>query len=347
MREDWREFLVENGAVIENGQVVSFGNPTRERRIVHAGTMLADLSHRGLIAVHGDDAKSFLLAQFTNDIKQISPQLSQINGYCTPKGRLLAIFHAFQRGDTFYLGTQRDRVEPVIKRLRMFVMRAKATLEDASDSLVHIGLAGPKAANELKAIFPIPEAVFESTQQGDVNVIRLPGAIARFEIIGPVDDVKKIWNSLSVDAAAVGADPWELTDILAGVPAIFDETVEEFVPQMVNLDVIGGLSFKKGCYPGQEIVARMHYLGKLKRRMYLSQCNATVAPRPGNDVYVADTENAEPQKAGKVVNAVLAQDKGYAILSVLEIAKADGPLTLGAPTGSPLTLMPLPYTVDS
>ncbi len=350
MRDDWRVFLTDAGAVIEDGNVVSFGNPTRERRVVNAGGILADLSHEGLIAVHGADAQKHLMGQFTNDVLKVTPELSQVNGYCTPQGRLLAILRLFKRGETYYLSLPRDRVEPIIKRLRMYALNAKVTLEDASETLVRVGVGGPKIASDLARVSSVPEADNQVTQTQNVTVVRLPGMTPRFEIVGDAADVKKIWSSLSVNSTPVGADAWMLTDILAGLPTVTGATVEEFIPQMLNLQSVGGISFNKGCYPGQEIVARTKYLGKLKRRMYLAHSDTSLRPTPGDDVFLAAgtaTDAQEPQKVGKIVCAAPAQDKGFSMLAVLEIARADEPLALAAPIGPPLKLMALPYAVDS
>lgn len=346
MRDDWRACLMDSGAVIEDSTVVDFGNPTRERRVVNAGGVLADLSHEGLIAVRGADAQKHLMSQLTNDVTKVSPQLSQLNGYCTPQGRLLAVMRVFLRGDAYYLALPRDRVEATTKRLRMYALNAKVAIEDAADSLIRIGAAGPKMDVELARFVDVPAAVDQVAQAAGLTVIRLAGITPRFEILGEFDAVKKLWNALTVNAAPVGADAWLLTDILAGIPRVSGATVEEFIPQMLNLQAIGGVSFTKGCYPGQEIVARTKYLGKLKRRMFIAHSDTSRRPNPGDDVFLAPAA-AEPQKVGKIVCAAPAQDKGYSILVVMEIAQEEQALALDAPSGPALRLMALPYSVDS
>jgi folate-binding protein YgfZ len=340
MRQDWQQFLEENGAAVVEGKVTDFGNPTRERKVVTSGSVIADLSHTGIIAAQGEDARQFLLNQFTNDVSQVSDALSQLNGYCNPKGRLLALFRLFMRHDVIHLQVHRGLMEPAMKRLRMFVLNAKVTLDDVSDSFVRIGFAGARAEDELRAVTDaVPEAPDRALTAGGVTIIRLGGIQPRFEILAEVDDMKKIWGRLNVNAAPVGAEAWELLDILAGLPDISPETSEEYVPQMVNLEAVNGLSFKKGCYPGQEIVARMQYLGKLKRRMYrihIEDADVT----PGSDV-VDDSGN----KVGALLRCARAQDNGYEALAVLEIAASDRPLHIGAADSPVIKMAELPYSV--
>ena len=161
MKPDWKHFLVDCGAEFEGDSLVSFGNPERERRIPPQGAILCDLSHFGLITVAGEDAATFLQGQLTNDIQQVTDTHSQLSAYCTPKGRVLATFFITKRQGMYYLSMAKDLLEPTLKRLRMYVMRSKVALEDASMSLVHFGFAAPDGDLRLKEILG-PEAVVYS-----------------------------------------------------------------------------------------------------------------------------------------------------------------------------------------
>ncbi len=345
MREDWKAFLLDAGAVIEDGETENFGNSVRERKVVTTGGIVADLSHTGLISVHGEDAQSFLASQLTNDLTQVSPQLTQVNGYCNPKGRLFAIFRTFVRENVYYLRVPRDLIQALIKRLRMFVLNAKVTLEDASDSLISIGFSSPKGEEELSDVIGrIPSEVNAAVESEGLTIIRIPGPNPRFEIIGEPAEAQKIWAALDVNAAPVGAGCWALLDILAGFPIVTSPTSELFVPQMINLDAVGGISFTKGCYPGQEIVARMRYLGTLKRRMYLAHCEAKELAQPADDIFQHTGQDV--RKVGTVVGAQASQDSGYDLLAVLEITASDKDIYVGD-TDAALALMDLPYAVDT
>lgn len=348
MNAEWRAFLERAGAVLATDQVSHFGRAETELRAALAGDVCCDLSHLGLIAVRGPDSETFLQGQLTCDVRQVTPEHSLIGAYCSPKGRALASFRLFRRGDDRYLELPGQMVEPTLARLRKYVLRAKTVLEDASDALARIGVAGPNAAALLEqALGGIPEeanrvARSEAINSPGITVIRLPGAIPRFELHGPVPEIQAIWNALMPTSTPVGAEPWRLLDILAGTPAVYPETVEAFVPQMLNLQLLDGIGFQKGCYTGQEVVARTHYLGKLKRRMVLARVDSPTPPRPGDPLFSPQADAS--QGAGRLADACRHPDGGYLVLAVALIECAEhGTLQLGDSDGPQLRLEPLPY----
>ncbi|ACL72548.1 YgfZ/GcvT domain-containing protein [Thioalkalivibrio sulfidiphilus] len=349
MKPEWKDFLVDAGAEFDNGSVADFGNAERERRVVVSGDVICDLSHQGLIVAYGEEAGSFLQGQFSNDVLGLASAHSHLNSYCTPKGRMLANFRVFRRGESYYLRMPRAMVESVLKRLRMFVLRSKVTLEDADDALVRIGLSGPRAVEELQtALGDVPSAVNDVLHHNDITAIRVPGPHPRFELYGELEAMKQLWNKLNVRCAPVGAGPWALLDILAGIPNVTPATSEAFVPQMANMQLIGGVSFKKGCYPGQEVVARMHYLGKLKRRMYRVTIDTDQPPAPGTEILGAGGgETEEDQAAGRIVDAQLHPDGKVMALAVLQIAAAEaGGLHLAGEKHPAVSLETLPYSFE-
>lgn len=347
MVSGWKDFLTNAGAEIRDDEVISFGNPDLELRVVTTGNVIADLSHIGLLGVRGEDAQTFLQGQFTNDARAVSEQHSQLTAYCSPKGRMLANGRLFQRSDAFYLGLPCQILGPVLNRLRMYIMRSKVVLEDATDTLVHIGLSGPSAETELQNILgAAPTHINDVIHRQDLTVIRIPGPHPRFELYGDADAMKKLWTALDVQAAPVGLAPWGLLDILAGIPTVYPETADAFVPQMANMQLLDGISFQKGCYAGQEIVARTQFLGKLKRRMYRVHIDADTALKPGDELYAPDTEPA--QSAGRIVDAKPHPDGGFEALAVVQIASAEtGEVRLGGPEGPLLHFSTLPYPFES
>jgi len=343
MISEWKEFLANAGAEFDATGVAHYGSLRRELSVAITGNVFADLSHYGLISVHGEDAETFLQGQFTNDIRKVTDGHSQLSGLCNQKGRLLATFRVFRRGDSYYLCLPATMVEDVIKRLRMFVLRSKVTLEDASDTFVHIGVSGDGAELELRKFAgEWPETVNAAVQAGNHTIIRVPGIHPSYEIFTTVDDARQLWDQLNVQSAPIGADAWQLLDIQAGIPVISPQTREAFVPQMTNLQLIDGVSFQKGCYTGQEIVARMQYLGKLKRRMYRARVESASQLTGEEEIFAADNTQ---QSIGKLVSAAPHPDGGYAILVVLQIASAEGEsgLHLGSADGPLLELETLPY----
>ena len=343
MNEDWANFLRAAGAEFSAEGIASFGNPLREISVALTGVVFADLSHYGLISAQGEEAESFLLAQFTNDLKQVNEKTSQLTGYCNPKGRLLAIMRAFKRDDSLYLSLPASMTEPTLKRLRMFVLRAKVTLEDAGDTYIHLGASGNGVDTIIRdTLGLLPESVNQVAQNHESLVIQVPGPMPRYEIYTSKEMAKSVWNALNVGGAPIASDAWALLNVQAGIPEIVPETTETFIPQMINLQLIDGVSFKKGCYPGQEIVARMQYLGKLKKRMYAAMLLTSQAPAPGSDIY----QQGKNQPVGKVVSLAPHPDSGYALLAVLQIKSAEDvhtELYIEGDDSTLLALTKLPY----
>ena len=342
----WRSFLENSGATILGGRVVHFGNPSRETQMAVSGEVIADLSQRALIAVRGADAEKYLQGQLTNDVHAVTGGHSQLSAHCSPKGRVLACFRVFRREDAIYLALPETLLEPILERLRKYVLLSKLTLE-VETNLAQIGYAGAKGIHHLRDIIsPVPEEVNAVTHPDGISVIRVPGPHPRLELLGTVDALKALWTKLDVHAAPVGADSWALLDILAGVPDIHPETADAFVPQMINLDLLGGISFKKGCYTGQEIVARTHYLGKLKRRMYRLHCPIGEAPARATAIY--NTAQRGDESAGSVIAAQAAPEGGIALLAVLQNeATTHGELRLGSGNGPLCSLQTLPYALEA
>jgi tRNA-modifying protein YgfZ len=269
------------------------------------------LSDWGVIRVAGPDASSFLHGQLTQDIEHLLPGRAALAGYCSAKGRLLASFVAWKPdADEVLLACSADLLAPTLKRLSMFVLRAKCKLTDASDELPLWGVAGEAA-------------------RGEALQLSAAGAVARALRIGEAPALP------ALDPAA-----WAWLEVHSAVPRIVAATVEQFVPQMVNLELVGGVNFQKGCYPGQEVVARSQYRGTLKRRAFVFDSSA--ATRPGQELF----HSADPaQPAGRVANAASLGDR-HALLAEVKLAALDGGfLHLDAPDGPVLLRAPMPYDV--
>ncbi|HJX18803.1 MAG TPA: hypothetical protein VJ437_11490 [Acidiferrobacterales bacterium] len=343
MSTAWRAFLTHAGAVFGDGHILHYGSPEAERRGAANSDILADLSHLAVLRAEGADAQSFLQGQLSNDIHLVSEARAQLSAYCNPKGRMFAIFLIFQRPDgAYYLQLPAALAEPTLKRLRMFILRAKVKLEFVDAEFGRIGLSGPNAEALLKnALGNAPATVYDSITSDDVTIVRLHGPHARFVLHAPLSRLTPLWQTLSAKAMPVGAGPWSWLDIMAGIPVILPGTVEEFVPQMANLELVGGVSFTKGCYPGQEIVARMHYLGRLKQRMLRAHVDATLPPQPGTPVFAPDLPG---QSTGSVLDAQPSPQGGCDLLAVVHLSsKETGELRLANSSGLRLMLKDMPY----
>ena len=286
---------------------------------------ITKLDRYGLLHAAGDDARGFLHAQLTNDFEHLGPGQARYAGWCSAKGRLLATFLVVPCAGGFLLQLSGDLVPAVSKRLSMFILRSKVKLSDVSAAWLLFGLWGTDAASRLAGLGFKPPA-------GKLAVSESQGAI----VVGIDDDRFLLIASPAMQdriKTNATADDWALAEVRAGRPLIMQSTQDQFVPQMVNLELAGGVDFKKGCYPGQEIVARAQYRGAVKRRMYRLR---GAALRPGQDLY---SDDAPGQASGTVVNA--AGDESLAVLQISAV-EAGEPIRV-QPQAAALEILPLPY----
>src|SRR5580698_5795881 len=312
----------------------------------HGAYML--LTQFGVISVSGDDAATFLHGQLTNDTQHLDAANARLAGYCSAKGRLLASFLNWRSGETIRLLVSKDVQAAVQKRLSMFVLRAKAKLSDASGELAVVGLAGD-VRKVLSGVFDaVPDGVHVKVDGPAGALIRVPDALGRLRYVwvGPKAEVEARLPQLDGKLSRVSAAVWDWLDIRAGEPRITQPVVEQFVPQMVNFDVLGAVNFRKGCYPGQEVVARSQYRGTIKRRTSLANIAGgldTVAP--GAEVFHSDDPG---QPCGMIVNAASAPDGGVDVLVEVKLAALEtGSVHLGAADGPALAFLPLPYALPA
>ena len=244
-----------------------FGDPVSEAARALGGTVAVPLTHLAWIAATGADTDTFLQGQLSNDLRKLTRGQAQFSSLSSAKGRMLAVLHLVRSGDGVLLELHRSVAEGVVKRLRMYVLRSKVTLAEAADC-VGIGVAGPEAALAIGRLgLDVPTGLLECAWHGDIAVVHRRGTVPRYALLVPAERATDVWSRLAEELAPAGTQAWHLLDILAGVPVIYPVTQERFVPQMCNLDALGGISFDKGCYTGQEIVARVHYRGAVKRHM--------------------------------------------------------------------------------
>lgn len=291
------------------------------------------LSDWGLIRAQGPDAASFLHGQLTQDVTHLDAGNARLAGYCSAKGRLLATFVAWRANEgDILLACSADLLPAVLKRLSMFVLRAKCKLSDATRELPMHGLAGAAADALLGA--SMTAGSWACGRLGAASVIRLPGADGVSRYLWAAADAPPL-PGMSLDA-------WRWLEVRSGVARVVAATAEQFVPQMLNLELLGGVNFQKGCYPGQEVVARSQYRGTLKRRTYLMHSDAALAP--GLEVF----HSADPgQPAGMVVLAASLPGGRHAALVELKISALQaGELHAGQAGGALLRPTPLPYSLD-
>ncbi|HBR97670.1 MAG TPA: folate-binding protein [Gammaproteobacteria bacterium] len=342
MNEQWRTFLSDQGAEYDaSGLITQVPEP-----VTSASASLYDLSWRSVLRITGADAQDFLHGQFSNDVKALNGQSSQLNSYANPKGRILALFRLLKGQGDFYLDCPAEVLPAFSKRLHMFVMRSDVQIASMDETHAMVGLSGEGAPQALtEAGLAVPEAVEAITVDPDSATIvaRLPGNQPRFTLLAPTETLSEHWHVLSPLAGLRPSVEWKHEQVMAGLPEVYTATTEAYVAQMVNLQLTNGLSFKKGCFPGQEVVARLQYLGKLKQRMYLYACQGAEAA-PGDSVFSEDTGMA----VGDVVEIAKDRDGKQHCLLVLKTAAAEGgqALHLADPDGPLLTRCELPYAFE-
>lgn len=302
-----------------------------------------------ILTIHGADAEAFLQGQFTQDVKATGIDTARLSAYCTAKGRMLASFIFWQSAQpqapqerAYQIMIRSDVAESFTKRLRMFVLRSKVTVEDTGITALAYW-AGSNVIGQTSLERPDPWQVAATESSTQLGLPAIDG-IERGILIADA-------ASLADQAQAGSPEQWAVLDILAGVPWVEKANQEMFIPQDLNLDAIGAVSFTKGCYPGQEIVARSHYRGKLKRRMLNGVCdnppasvdNTSEMVTVGTDI--TDSTNTR-QPSGQVVNAASVDGRLYLLFEVRLEAAENNSLVLGDENGQPIMLLTIPYPLD-
>jgi folate-binding protein YgfZ len=292
---------------------------------------VSPLPHLGVIRVEGDDAASFLQGQLTQDFMLLGPDQARLAAFCSAKGRMQASFIGLRRSPSeILLVCSRDILAPTLKRLSMFVLRAKAKLSDASADYALFGLAGDAAA-ALTSLSPEP---WSKADTGPAQAIRLYPADGQ---------PRALWLAPTDQPAPAGAalslENWQWGEVRSGVATITAAIFDAFVPQMLNYESVGGVNFKKGCYPGQEVVARSQFRGTLKRRAFIAQSTAALAA--GQEVF---RESDPEQPCGTIVQSAAMPAGGWDAIVSMQVAAAEGGrLNVGSIDGPSLSLLPLPY----
>ena len=289
---------------------------------------LQQLPHLGILRIHGADARAFLQGQLSNDLDLLRGDKTLLASCNSPQGRVQAILRLIDRGDDAILAIlPRSMLELTATRLGKYILRSKVKIEDASAAYAIVGAID--AAADLAGRYSLSADMDTHSLQDGISFVRWPDPLLRYLIVSP--------QTPTVAALPDGTHAWHAADIRAGLPQVYPQTHEHFIAQMLNLDLLNGISTTKGCYTGQEIIARTHFLGAIKRRMFRLQA-AGPAPRPGTRILNQD------RHAGDVVDAI-ATESGCELLAVLNLSAQDAPLTFADTPSATLTKLPLPYSI--
>ena len=331
MENTWPILAAQWGAVRAGDRIVHFGEPEKERAAVTEGGIVADLGDFAVIRATGADHRAFLQAQLTSDIAGLAPNHVRPSTWLTAKGQVLCLMTLIATEDAVELLLPAAQLGAVHQRLSMFVLRAKVQLEATSAWNSRLGLAGPASDQAVAAL--LGGHILDEGQGGDLDGVwfyRLAGALSRYLVLGQGRAVGELAKTLRQKLTLGGRDAWHLASVEAGIPALDERTRERYIPQMLNLDQIGAVSFSKGCYPGQEIVARTQYLGRVKRRLYKAYIDD--GPRP--EVLSALTSAGEASaKQGEIVDVARSARGRWAALAVATVERSDAALEFTGPAG--------------
>ncbi len=342
MTQEWISSLATAGLAADSS---SFGAVAEELVAARDATVVAPLNDQGVIRASGADATGFLHNLLTNDINGITPDGARFAGLCTAKGRLLALLLVWREGDDFLLMLPRDILPAILKKLSMYVLRSKVKLSDATAERVLIGYSTPAAVPSTPTLAlgdpaaGLPRFGVAAVQGG--QAIRLDDT--RWLLALDAATAGSRWQQLAASARPVGLAAWQWLEIAAGQPRVVAATQEAFVPQMLNMELpaVAGVSFSKGCYPGQEIVARTQYLGKVKRRTYRARLAKAVLA--GAHVFAPETGE---QHCGAVVSVAPSPAGGFECLVCVQIGAVEaGEVHVGALDGERLEFLTLPYEI--
>ncbi len=298
MNPKWKNFLLEQGAEFSDDFNIEFHTVNEQ-----PANFLCALPHLAILAISGKDAGQFLQGQVTCDvIHDVTEESSSFAALCTAKGRAISIFLMLKKADSFYLVLPTSLSDIVAKRLRMFVLRSDVSITDVSNEFCIIGLASAEPIEKF------PQQIFGVSETEDL-IVKYPSNYIRYLALKKVEQSTQFWSRF-IDTkkfSATGNSYWKELEILDGIPWLDKETSEEYIPQMLNLDLLKGISFKKGCYTGQEIIARTHFLGKAKRKTYLAKTMTNEEILPNDVIYQVVSDNK--QSIGKVLNVCRNKDE--------------------------------------
>lgn len=273
------------------------------------------LNTSSMIKVEGDDRVPFLQGQLTQDIKLISHDKALFAGFCNPKGRVLAFMLCFEEHDSIHIQIDSSIAEPILRRLKMYVLRSKVSLNLLDNQFTCVGFVGSKTF--LNQGIKLPENYLDIVRSHDVMIMRVGKNTERYQLMGDTTKVNTFMKLNLAEYTSMSIESWDNLNIFDGIPNIYPTTQEAFIPQSINMDLIDGINFKKGCYTGQEIVARTHYLGKVKRRMFRAFIESEDDLTPGEQII-----NEKKEAIGQLVRSAKENELRTNMLIELRVDQA-------------------------
>ncbi|MCF6204609.1 MAG: folate-binding protein [Methylococcaceae bacterium] len=324
MNKNWIDFLKSNNATINPELEISF--PKNQQSSEHTVT---PVTHLSVLKITGTDAAQFLQGQLTCNINNLSDSTSFYSAFCNAKGQTITTLLIYKKNNEYFIVLPTELTDKVITKLHMYILRSAVKIQNVTDNLCLIGLTSSN-----RTILPsLPKNQFEISQ----STIQFSSRNDRYLIINPEKETSALWTQLihKKNVVVVNSSSWKFQDISEGIPWLNLATSEEYIPQMLNIDKLGGISFDKGCYTGQEIVARTHYLGKTKRELCLAECHSTAMLEGSNQIVM----NNSKQVTGKVLS-IQSNDKVTRMLTVMQNSDTElQNLTLDTPNMDKINLI--------
>lgn len=334
----WSDFLTQQGLTLDADAHELSQQPA---------TLLMPLTDQAIISMEGPDSEKFLQGQLSCDLEQLNPQLSLLGANCTPKGMVIGAFRLLQRAPgSILLRLPQSVADAAVANLKKYSVFSKTDINRVDEQWVGLGLIGAEAEAVLSKLqIPVPSQVNQQVQTERLIAVRVAGNLPRFEIWCPIEHAQNIWQQLADSCSLASSKQWQAAEIEAGLVQLDPDSIESYIPQMLNLQAVDGISFNKGCYTGQEVVARLQFRGKLKKLMYSATVvrddNLSQAPVPGTTLY-----NSAGRSVGKVLSCV-PQQQTILLQAVINKSAADnGDLHLHSAAGAAVTIQPLPYEID-
>ncbi len=339
MNNDWEQYVLANG--------VQHNDEASDNKKADNMNIICQLASFSTLVIAGDDTENFMQGQFTNDVAAVNEESSQLGAICNNKGRMIANFRLFKHQNNYFLSLKSDLVEATIQHLQNYILRAHVVIQDVSNQLIAIGISGKDAIDLLSPFVENINLDVDSISHNEnYIIIRVPNRHdkeqPRYEIFCSLEHAKTLWQKVSAQAEIVSASTWNYLNIQTGLPFIDANSSAEFVPQMANMELINGVSFTKGCFTGQEIVARMHYLGKLKKRCYKINIETDIKPKTGDQLFAENARSG--QNTGAIISVEKNPESGFDALAVIQIADTESKLFLNDATGPAITVKELPYS---
>lgn len=320
MNQVWKEFIQPYHPHIVEDTILSFGYPKEEIVKAKDHTVLVDLSYMGLIKISGQNAQSFLQGQLSCDLNQVNASQSQLGAYCTHQGRMIAAFRIFQIEDDYYLYLPRCTIPSTLAQLQKVAIFSKVMCSDMSDSMVCIGMAGVNAFSQMKSFVSLSDVQDSVHYDAHLLTGKLIGSPQRYLMLAEPQIMINLWKKIKTQCVFGGSHLWRFLNITSGIPSIYQQSQTLFLPNRLNFHLINGINFNKGCYVGQEVIARLHYKGTLKHHMYRIWLDTTDKLEPAMPI-----QDDNGNQLGHIVDHVLDPVQGSQALAVMPIKSIDQP----------------------